>query len=74
MTVRNSSFTGFIDYFTTNTYIMVIMSDPSNRTSSDRHRHTDSSPTHTHDVETATTQLNIKAARQVFEKHVQQES
>eukprot|EP00744_Colponema_vietnamica_P002628 GILI01004092.1.p1 GENE.GILI01004092.1~~GILI01004092.1.p1 ORF type:complete len:311 (-),score=68.49 GILI01004092.1:109-1041(-) len=28
MMVRNSSFTAFIDFFTTNTYVMVIMSDP----------------------------------------------
>jgi len=26
--VRNSNFSAFIDVFTTNTYIMVIMSDP----------------------------------------------
>lgn len=52
MEVRNSNFTAFIDFFTTNTYIMVIMSDPANQT--------------------ATIQLNIRAARQVFEQHVQQ--
>lgn len=52
MEVRNSNFTAFIDFFTTNTYIMVIMSDPDNQT--------------------ATIQLNIRAARQVFEQHVQQ--
>lgn len=34
MEVRNSNFTAFIDFFTTNTYIMVIMSDPDNRKSS----------------------------------------
>jgi len=28
MEVRNSNFAAFIDVFTTNTYIMVIMSDP----------------------------------------------
>lgn len=50
MEVRNSNFTAFIDYFTTNTYIMVIMSDPS--------------------VQTATTQLNINAARQHFEEFI----
>ena len=50
MEVRNSNFTAFIDYFTTNTYIMVIMSDPS--------------------VQTATTQLNIGAARQHFEEFI----
>ena len=31
MEVRNSSFAAFIDVFTTNTYIMVILSDPSIR-------------------------------------------
>jgi Ras-related GTP-binding protein A/B len=31
MEVRNSNFTAFIDYFTNNTYVMVIMSDPSIR-------------------------------------------
>lgn len=32
MEVRNSNFTAFIDFFTTNTYIMVIMSDQNIRT------------------------------------------
>jgi Ras-related GTP-binding protein A/B len=50
--VRNSSFTAFIDSFTANTYIMVILSDPS--------------------IQTATTQLNIRAARRHFEKFVPQ--
>ena len=31
MEVRNSSFAAFIDVFTSNTYVMVIMSDPSIR-------------------------------------------
>lgn len=31
MEVRNEKFASFIDYFTTNTYVMVIMSDPSIR-------------------------------------------
>lgn len=31
MEVRNSSFAVFIDVFTTNTYIMVVMSDPTIR-------------------------------------------
>jgi hypothetical protein len=31
MEVKNSNFTAFIDYFTTNTYVMVIMSDPTVR-------------------------------------------
>ena len=53
MEVRNSHFTAFIDYFTTNTYVMVIMSDPS--------------------VQTATTQLNIKAARKHFEQFISPE-
>lgn len=52
MEVRNSNFTAFIDFFTTNTYIMVIMSDSDNQT--------------------ATIQLNIQAAKSVFEQHVQQ--
>jgi Ras-related GTP-binding protein A/B len=52
MEVRNSNFTAFMDFFTTNTYIMVIMSDRS--------------------IQPATTQLNIKAARPVFERYVQQ--
>ncbi|RHY30932.1 hypothetical protein DYB32_003918 [Aphanomyces invadans] len=52
MEVRNSNFTAFMDFFTNNTYIMVIMSDDS--------------------IQPATTQLNIKAARPVFERYVQQ--
>ncbi|KDO29761.1 Ras-like GTP-binding protein A [Saprolegnia parasitica CBS 223.65] len=52
MEVRNSNFTAYMDFFTTNTYIMVIMSDGS--------------------IQAATTQLNIKAARPVFERYVQQ--
>lgn len=31
MEVRNSNFAAFIDVFTSNTYVMVIMSDPSIR-------------------------------------------
>ncbi|RMX66900.1 hypothetical protein DD238_000946 [Peronospora effusa] len=54
MEVRNSNFTAFIDFFTANTYIMIIMSDDS--------------------IQPATIQLNIKAARPVFEEHVQQTS
>ncbi|KAJ0402138.1 hypothetical protein P43SY_000453 [Pythium insidiosum] len=54
MEVRNSNFTAFIDFFTTNTYIMVIMSDPQ--------------------IQPATIHLNIKAARPVFERYVQQTS
>lgn len=54
MEVRNSNFTAFIDFFTTNTFIMVIMSDEN--------------------IHPATTQLNIKAARPVFEPFVQQAS
>ncbi|CAK4396371.1 unnamed protein product [Aphanomyces euteiches] len=52
MEVRNSNFTAFMDFFTSNTYIMVIMSDDQ--------------------IQPATTQLNIKAARPVFETYVQQ--
>ncbi|ETV68669.1 hypothetical protein H257_15474 [Aphanomyces astaci] len=52
MEVRNSNFTAFMDFFTNNTYIMVIMSDDT--------------------IQPATTQLNIKAARPVFERYVQQ--
>ena len=33
MEVRNDKFAAFIDYFTTNTYVMVIMSDPTIRKS-----------------------------------------
>ncbi|RLN90858.1 hypothetical protein BBJ28_00012185 [Nothophytophthora sp. Chile5] len=54
MEVRNSNFTAFIDFFTTNTYIMVIMSDDS--------------------IQPETIHLNIKAARPMFEEHVQQTS
>ncbi|ETP54556.1 hypothetical protein F442_00782 [Phytophthora nicotianae P10297] len=54
MEVRNSNFTAFIDFFTANTYIMIIMSDDS--------------------IQPATIHLNIKAARPVFEEHVQQTS
>jgi len=31
MEVRHSNFAGFIDYLTSNTYVMVIMSDPTIR-------------------------------------------
>lgn len=31
MEVRNSNFAAFIDIFTSNTYVMVVMSDPSIR-------------------------------------------
>jgi Ras-related GTP-binding protein A/B len=37
MEVRNSNFTAFIDFFTANTYIMVIMSDQNIRTYLPRH-------------------------------------
>lgn len=33
MVVRNAAFTAFIDYFTTNTYVMVIVSNPGIRAS-----------------------------------------
>lgn len=33
MEVRNSNFAAFIDIFTSNTYVMVVMSDPSIRKS-----------------------------------------
>jgi Ras-related GTP-binding protein A/B len=50
MEVGNSSFTAYIDMFTTNTYIMVIASHP-----------------HIH---TATTQINVRAARPLFETFI----
>ena len=50
MEVGNSSFTAYIDMFTTNTYIMVILSDPR--------------------IHTATTQINVKAARTLFEAFI----
>lgn len=87
MEVRNSNFTAFIDFFTTNTYIMVIVSDQSIRTWH--------APCVVYAVrcsigcdvlilvfrfacvvltEPATIHLNIKAARPVFESYVQQTS
>jgi Ras-related GTP-binding protein A/B len=48
MEVRNSHFTAFIDSFTSNTYIMIVQSDPS--------------------IQSATTRLNVKAARNDFER------
>lgn len=48
MEIKSSKFTAFIEGFTTNTIIMVILSDPT--------------------IESAITQLNIKAARKHFEK------
>ena len=36
MEVRNSQFAAYIDIFTSNTYVMVIMSDPTIRTCQDR--------------------------------------
>jgi len=47
--VQNSQFSAFIDAFTANTYIMVIVSDP--------------------EIETAATLINIKNAKQHFEKN-----
>jgi len=49
MEVQNSQFGAFIDAFTANTYIMVIVSDPS--------------------IKTAATLINIKNAKQHFEKN-----
>ncbi|GMI16425.1 hypothetical protein TrLO_g12314 [Triparma laevis f. longispina] len=49
MEVKNSLFSAFIDAFTENTYIMVIVSDPK--------------------IETAATLINIKNAREHFEKN-----
>ena len=49
MEVKNSLFSAFIDAFTENTYIMVIVSDPQ--------------------IETAATLINIKNAREHFEKN-----
>lgn len=36
MEVRNSNFAAFIDIFTSNTYVMVVMSDPSIRKLNDK--------------------------------------
>lgn len=73
MEVRNSNFTAFIDFFTANTYIMVIMSDQQIRTcvtSLEECCLIDS----VYFIEPATIHLNIKAARPVFERYVQQTS
>ncbi|RLN97418.1 hypothetical protein BBJ28_00018005 [Nothophytophthora sp. Chile5] len=99
MEVRNSNFTAFIDFFTTNTYIMVIMSDDSIRKCGRQLDMPVSDALSTPEVklgvlkdgagtnvqtlvvsagyacvEPATIHLNIKAARPVFEEHVQQTS
>jgi Ras-related GTP-binding protein A/B len=60
MEVRNDKFAAFIDYFTTNTYVMVIMSDPTIRKPATifSHLHTAS----------AVTLLNIQNARRHFEQ------
>jgi len=77
MEVRNSNFTAFMDFFTTNTYIMVIMSDQNIRKFIAcahlcvRSISLIESEIYIY-IEPATTQLNIKAARQVFERYVQQ--
>jgi len=52
MEVTNKNFTAFIDMFTTNTYVMIIMSNPR--------------------IQPAATMLNVRCARQHFEKFVQQ--
>ncbi|KAL0591491.1 hypothetical protein ABG067_001089 [Albugo candida] len=52
MEVRNSNFTAYIDFFTTNTYIMIIVSDQQ--------------------IQPAGIHLNIKSARPLFERYVQQ--
>jgi len=52
MEVRNKNFAAFIDSFTANTYIMVVLTDPT--------------------IQSATTMLNIRAARTHFEKFVSQ--
>lgn len=54
MEIRNAEFTGFIDYFTTNTYVMIIVSDTN--------------------IEAATTQINIQAARAHFQRFIQESS
>lgn len=79
MHVSNKLFTAFIDAFTTNTYIMVIMSDRSIRTSAPppcpvspprtRTRMRVFTRSHTC-TEPAATLINIDAARSYFEKFV----
>ena len=63
MEVRNSNFAAFIDIFTANTYVMVIMSDQTIRKSI------------TYEIsnilESAATQINIALARSHFEKFIQ---
>jgi len=51
MEVKNTKFTAFVDVFTTNTYVMVIMSDPT--------------------IQSAATSINIKLAKNHFEKFIQ---
>jgi len=51
MEVRNTNFSAFIETFTSNTYIMVIMSDST--------------------IQSAATLINIRNARNHFEKFVQ---
>jgi Ras-related GTP-binding protein A/B len=66
MEVKNSKFSAFIDAFTTNTYIMVIISDPIIR-KIDYYL----SITNSLIVESAATLLNIGTARTHFEKFIQ---
>lgn len=60
MEVRNSHFTAFIDVFTGNTYIMIIVATSSSG----------AEPVSTSKVPTALIQINIAAARKHFEKFI----
>ena len=85
MEVRNSQFTAFIDLFTGNTYIMVVMATTSQQ-SSDSHNINNSIVSHDSGngsggsrfaktkIPTALIQINIAAARKHFEKFIPENS
>lgn len=70
MEVRNSNFTAFIDIFTSNTYIMVVMSDPRISASQFSLLLAFHFVTKKCVAESAATLMNIDCARDHFEKFI----
>ena len=67
MEVRNSCFAAFVDFFTPNTYVMVIMSDPTIREL--KSENLEKNPIFfSLYIASAATLVNIRNARKHFEK------
>ena len=69
MEVRNSCFAAFVDFFTPNTYVMVIMSDPTIREL--KSENLEKNPNFflsLYNIASAATLVNIRNARKHFEK------